>query len=801
ANSAIFQLIHVLQLRELPVREAGQLVAVRKGENFYTGGRFSGRNSPLTYPQIEHLEKTQRAFSSLIAVGTTRFELSRGGDTRPASGLYVSPNFFTDLGVEPVLGSGFANVSDPRDCSEPGAVIGHSFWQREMGGDRDIIGREISVDGFLLPVVGVTPEWFFGLEPALRFDVAVPICVDTLMFGSASARMDDRSAWWLTAIGRLKAGWTVERASAHLKELSPELFRQTVPAIYQPDAIDSYLANTLLGVSARAGVSTVRETYRTPLLVLLASTGLVLLLACANLANLLLVRASVRGREIALRQAVGASRRRLIGQLMLESLLLAACGALVGVAMAQGLSRAMVFFLDAGSGTLQFRLGIDWQILAFTGALATLTCLLFGWVPALRAASCQPADAMRGGRGSDASSESHGLRRALVVLQIGLSFTLLVGALLFGQSLRNLTSQDSGLVGKGVWIVSVAASADLGRDSEAARRLQTYGQLEERLASISGVSSAGAVLLSPFGGNGWNQQVYAADAAGSEGYQTGWFNRVGPNYFATVQTPLVAGRAFTRADREGSAPVAIVDQHLAQTLFGDENPIGRTVRYRARAGLEDPGYEIVGVVGNSKFASLRENQRAWVYLPMAQDEKPAGFMAYALRFEGAASELQAAVREHARSLDGGLIVSYLKLDRAIHDSLLRERLMANLSAGFGILAALLSALGLYGVMSYTVTCRRREMGVRMALGASARDVVSLVSREAARLLVAGLLVGSLATLGLARFAESMLFGLAPHDPTILVLGCVLLGASAGLALWGPLRRASRYEPAIVLRGD
>ncbi|MDA8019139.1 MAG: ABC transporter permease [Thermoanaerobaculia bacterium] len=795
ANSAIFQLIHALQIRPLPVRDAESLVALDRGPDFYAAGRFSGRNTSFTYPQFEQLQASQRAFSSLVAFSTTRFNLSRGGEGRFASGLFVTPDFFTELGVEPLWGSGFSEQANPKDCAQAGAVVDYRFWQQELGADPAVIGRELSLDGVVLPIVGVTPSHFFGLEPARRFDVAVPLCVEALVAESWGSRMDNEAAWWLVVIGLLKPGFSIEGASGHVLDLSPGLFRATVPEAYRAEEAGAYLENTLRVVSAATGVSSVRQEYRNPLWILLTSTCLVLLLACANLANLLLARASAREREISLRQAVGASRPRLIAQLMAESLLLATCGAALGVFVAQALSKVLVLFLDAGSGQLDIRLTVHWHIVGFTAALAALTCLLFGLAPAVRASGAAPADAMRGGRGTEGSGQGHGLRRALVVTQIGLSLVLLVGALLFGQSLRNLLSSETGLESGGVLLARVEAGS-----VPADRRLSVFAQLEERFSAVSEVASASSVFFTPFSGASWNQEAYAGDGSPDEA-EMAWFNRVGAGYFSTLGTRLLAGREFTPRDDSSAAPVAIVNQQLAHDLFGEQNPVGRTLRYRGAAGGEDPGFEIVGVVGNSKYFELRDEELPFAYLPVAQQDSPIDAMGYALRVRGTSAGVRAGIEEQMAGVDGSLMVEYRMLDEMIQGSVRRERLMANLSAGFGVLAVLLSSLGLYGVMSYIVACRRRELGVRLAMGASVRHLVGLLTTEAGRLVLLGLLCGLAGSFALTRFAGSLLYGLPPNDPVTLLAGSALLVATACAALLVPLRRAASCDPAVVLRDE
>ena len=798
ANSAIFQLINALRLRSLPVQEAERLVAIGKGPDFLTSGWFTGRHNNFTYAQFEQMTMHQEAFEGLTAFATGRFNLSRGGEARYAEGIYVTPNFLEVLGVAPMIGGWLPADTDPRDCAGVGALLGHTFWQREYGGEPSAVGRDISLNGRSFPILGVTPPSFQGVEPARRFDVAVPVCADRLFDSNGQGRLTNMTAWWLTPIGRLKPGWSVERASAHMHDISPIVFRATQPASYRPDALKKYVNNKLTAVSAQAGVSSVRREYEDPLWILLASTGLVLMIACANLANLLLARATARQREVALRQAVGASRSRLIAQLMSESSLLAVLGAALGGGVAFALSRGLIAFLSQSEEQLAIALEMDWRVFGFTVLLALTTCLLFGLTPALRATHGAPADAMRGGRGAAEASESHGLRRALVIGQIALSFVLLVGALLFGQSLRNLLAAETGIVSDGVLMARIDAKLP---DLEAERRSYVFQQLEESINSLPEVESASMVSIAPFSGGWWNESVHADDDPATTGGQSSWFTRISPGYFKTMRTPLLAGRMFGPQDDLSAPQVAIVNEKFAAEFFDGADPVGRTFRKEARAGEADPTYRIVGLVTNTKYYDLREEARPIAFLPILQDEEVSNELSYAVRARGPFSGVMAGIRQRMAEIDPALLVEFRVLEFQVSRSVVRERLMANLSGGFGVLAGLLSALGLYGVMSYMVMRRRNEIGVRMALGAERQDIRRLVFGEAGRLLLAGLAIGLTGTLALSRFAESLLFGLEPNDAVTLGMGCGLLAVTAFGAALIPVRRAMRLDPATVLRSE
>ncbi|MBI1357219.1 MAG: FtsX-like permease family protein [Acidobacteria bacterium] len=798
ANSAMFQLINALRFRGLPVEEPARLAAVEWGPNFHGMGSFGGRNSRFTFAQLRQIQLRQKAFTGVMAFGTTRFNLSPSGEARYAEGLYVTPNFLDVLGVQPTLGAWLDPRTNAEDCSQAGALVNYQFWLRELGGDVNAVGGEIAIDGRTFPVAAVTPPSFFGVEPARRFDIALPVCAQALFAEDGRGRLADKTFWWLTPIGRLRPDWSAERASAHLRDISPAILRESLPESYRPDSAERYLANRLRAESAPAGVSSVRSQYENPLWILLASTGLVLAIACANLANLLLARACSREREIAVRTALGASRARLVSQLIAESAPLALLGAGLGAGIAGALSRAMVAFLQAGEAGLEIQLGVDWRVFAFTAGLAVATCLLFGLAPALRATRAAPADAMRGGRTSTAGSDQSGPRRALAAAQIALSLILLVGALLFGRSLQNLLATDPGLDAEGVLVAAVDARSSVAAPE---RRLIALEQLGDRLTARPEVESAAFALFTPFSGSGWNEHVHAADDPDpGEGVNV-WFNGVGPGYFEAMRTPLLAGRDFQQRDDRGSPSVAIVNQRFAERLFGSDNPIGRSFRYPGALGETDPVFEIVGLVKDSKYSGLREERRAIAYVPVAQLEGVQNELSFVVRARGPLQGAMEGFRSELAQVDVGLKVEFSVLAVQVERSVMTERLMAGLSSGFGILAALLSTLGLYGVMAYMVARRRKEIGVRMALGAQGSAIRALVLGEVGRLTAIGLAIGLAGSVALSRYAESLLFGIGPNDVSTLAAGCVLLAVTAFGAAWIPVCRAVAVDPSEVLRDD
>ncbi len=795
ANTAIFQLINALRLKSLPVPNAAQLAAVDVEKGFETTGQYSARNRAFTFAQYQELQRNQQAFDGLLAFGTSQFNVSPAGEVRRVEGLFLSANYLDVLGVRPMFGRGFTPEDDHPGCGNAGALLNYTFWQREYGGDPSVLGREIYVRNRRFPIVGITPPEFFGLEPGFRFDVALPLCADGLTSNDGKGRLARRDAWWLTLVGRLKPGWTVERASAHIRDLSPGVFRETVPPTFRPDWAKRYMGNKLRIVPASNGLSELRKDYSDPLWMLMGVTALVLLIACANLANLLLARASARQRELAVRQAIGASRWRLIGQLIIESMLLATSGAALGAVLAQALSRSLVAFLSDPGQPVYMELGVDWNVFAFTALLAVLTCLLFGLAPAIRATSAPPASAMQGGRGSTATAERNGLRRLLVVSQIALSLVLLVGALLFGRSLRNLLVADTGMAPNGVLLANLDARLP---NLQAERRKLVFEEIQQRIGSEPGVISVAPVMLSPLGGAGWNGQVMAD---GTREGALSWFNRVGPGYFQTLKTPLMAGRDFTERDDASAPKVAIVNEEFAKVLFGGANPVGKVFRIEAEAGKPDSVFQVVGMVRNTKYYTVKEKFKPIAFMPLAQDDETPERLTFLVRTEAPMSSTMAGIRQIMTDMQSNMLVEFRVLDLQLASTMMRERLMANLSGGFGFLATLLSSLGLYGVISYMVARRSKEMGVRMALGARPGNVVGLVFGEAGRLLLVGLAVGLAGAYVASRYAESMLYGLKANDSASMVLGCLLLAATATLAAVIPARRATRIDPAVVLREE
>jgi predicted permease len=794
ANTAIFQLLNAVRLKTLPIRQAQELAQVRLTDVSGTRGIKSSRYPAVTNPIWEEIRGRQQAFSGIAAWASGGFNLAQGGEVRPAKGLWVSGDFFNVLGVQPELGRTFTTADDQRGCSAPGVVISHSFWQREYGGDRNVVGRKLTLADHQFEIIGITPPSFFGLEVGKSFDVALPICADAVIAGKNN-RLDSGTNWWLMVTGRLKPGWTIEQASAHLQSISPSLFQQTLPAKYPPVSVNNYLGSKLEAVSGGAGYSTLRENYERPLWLLLAIAGLVLLIACANLANLLLARASTREREIAVRQAVGASRMRIIRQLLVETLLLALVGTGLGALLAQTVSRFLVSFLSTDGDTVFLDLTPDWRVLGFASGVALLTCLLFGLTPALRATRIAPGAVMKSsGRGLTAGRERFNLRRALVVAQVALSLVLVASALLFTRSLNKLLTVDTGFRQDELLIARVG----FGRLNVAPdRRLSFRSDLLERIKSVPGVEAAADMDTIPLTGGGRGNNVWLAGGDVEQKINAS-FNRVGPEYFKTLQVQLLGGRDFSAHDAVNTPKVAIVNETFARLLHA-ANPVGQRVVVEETPSEPETVYEIVGLVRDTKFEELREERIPLVYLSSGQDPQPSQGRQFLIRSNLPQADITAAANRALNEINPAMDISFQWFKTMVEESVLRERLMAALSGFFGVLALLLASIGLYGILSYGVASRTNEIGIRMALGARSLDVLSLILREAFLLVVIGIAVGLPAVFLATRFASTLLFGLSPTDPFSLSLAGLLMLGVALVAGYLPARRATKVDPLVALR--
>ncbi|MEO8026819.1 MAG: ABC transporter permease [Bryobacteraceae bacterium] len=797
ANTAIFELLDTVRLRTLPVERPRELAEVAIPNRQWYSGNFNGRSQNMSFPLWEQIRDRQQAFSSVAAWGTTPFDLTQGGEARYANGLWVSGDFFRTLGVRATVGRLLGPEDDRRGCGSPAAVLSDAFWQREYAGDPAVLGKTILLSGHPFVIAGVTAPAFFGVEIGRQFDVAVPLCAEPMIRGERTMT-PNAAGWWLGVIGRLKPGWSVSRAAAHIETLSPSMIEQTVAPEYDESDRKAYRAFRLSVVPWASGTSDLREEFANPLWMLQGIAGLVLLIACANLANLMLARASAREREIAVRLAVGASRGRLIRQLLAESLLLAGLGAAVGFGLAELLTRVLVGFLSTESDPLSIVIHTDARILLFVTGLAVFTTLLFGLTPALRATCTSPSVAMKaGGRGLTGERSTFDLRRLLVVSQVGLSLVLLCAALLFVRSLQNLVHIDTGFRHEGILL----ASADYRRlELPKERRGAFQLELLEKVQAIPGIESAAAASIVPLTNSSWSLTI-DADGSTETRKRGSRISAVSHEYFRVMDMRLLTGRTFDQRDSAAGRKVAVVTEAFAKTFFPKSDPVGRTFRTLAEPDEPQTNYEVIGVVRDSKYQDVREKFRPLFYASIAQYGNGREHTNFLVRSTLPKEALASSITRAVTSVRPEISLGFRNYDQQIMEALTSERLMAMLAGVFGGLAGVLAVIGLYGVISYTVARRRAEIGIRMALGADRREVVRMILQDACWMLAAGLVLGVVLTLGVSRTAESLLYGLSARDPLTLGAAMALLAVAALAASYLPAWRASRIDPMTALREE
>ena len=795
ANTAIFELIDAVLMRTLPVPSPQQLADIQE----IHGGRIGStvaRQKEFSFALWDQLQQQQRAFSGIAAWSTERFDLGQGGEARYAEGMWVSGSLFKVLQLQPMLGRLIAQSDDYRGCGIRGVVISNAFWHREFGGLGNVIGSKLALDGHPFEIVGVTPPSFYGLEVGRNFDVALPLCSEPAIHAEG-AWTADPITWWLAAIGRLNPGWTLKEASAQLASIAPGIYAATLPAEYDAAAKQDYLRFSLKAEPAATGASPLRKQYADPLWVLLSISGLVLLIACTNLANLMLARAGARQREMALRLTLGASRLRLIRQLLAESLLLALIGAAIGIALAQVLGRLLVAYIGHMRDPVFLPLYPDLRVLSFTFGVALITCVLVGVAPAIQASNADPGSVMKAsGRGLTAGRERFLLRRGLIVTQIALSLVLLVSALLFIRTFKNLLALDAGFQQDGVLVADFDFSP---LNVASANRLGYKRELLERVKNTPGVLSAAETSVVPLSGDGWNEFIDIPSASISR--KLVYFDATSAGYFQTLQIPMLAGRDINEADTPASPRVAIVNEDFARSFFAGANPVGKTFGRQQSGGKPDEVFQIVGLVGNTRYRDLRENSVPIIFVAQYQIADPGTDSTFLIRSNEASSALIESFKDTAAKVSPAIVLNFSVLRTSVLEKLTRERLMATLSGFYGILAAVLAMVGIYGIISYMVVRRRNEIGVRIALGARKVNILGMILREALGLLAIGLVAGTGLAAAAGNAARSMLFGLNPTDPASMILavgGLTIVAIAASLL---PALRATAVDPMHVLREE
>jgi putative ABC transport system permease protein len=794
ANTAIFSLIDAVLLRLLPVQNPQELVRLARR------GPRPGPDSPsFTNALWEQIRDRQDMFSGVFAWGEERFDLAQGGAVNLINGLWVSGDYFKTLKLRPASGRLLAAADDQRGCQGV-AVLSYTFWRDRFGGEERAIGGTLSIDNHPFPIVGVAPAGFHGLNVGSKFDVAIPICATALFDSSKMSRVSHRSWWWLSIGGRVKPDTSPAQMKSRLRLLSPPVFTNAVPSNWNTAGQRIFAAMILTSAPAANGISDLRQQFEQPLHVLMAVVGLVLLIACANIASLMLARSASRRKEIAVRQALGASRRRLIRQLLTECVLLSTAGALCGIVLARWAGALLVRYISTKENNVFLDLSLDARVLGFTAAIAVFTGVLFGVLPALRSTRVSMTAAMKGGAAPDGERHLRFLAgKCIVAVQVALSLVLVVASGLFLKSFQNLATLDIGFDRDNVVLVGANLKpTHIPPDL----RLPTYDQIEARLRVIPGVVSASRSSNTPISGFTWNNAITPDSPNPPKGDDAlAYLNFISPGYFETLRTPRVTGRNFTDRDTKNAPQVAIVNQTLARRFFPALDPVGRTFKIDTHPGQPAHPVQIVGVVKDAKYESLREDTHPTAFFPISQIPELDEHESFELRTSIAMPAITSAVQSAVAGVNKEISLDFHTLSGQVDDSLVRDRLLATLSTFFGALALLLAMIGLYGTFSYLVTQRQKEFGVRMALGARLNSIVGLVLREVAAVLAGGVAAGVCIALVSTGPLQKMLFELGARDALTIVAATGVLSAVAFIAAYLPARRAARVDPMVALREE
>jgi predicted permease len=801
ANTAIFTLINAALLKMLPVRNPEQLVE-------FNNIQTHGLNVAFSYPAFQEFRAVSPVLSGTLAfrqLYNIDFEVNGHGGL--ANDQIVSGDYFSVLGVRTVLGR--AITMDDETSRSLVAVIGYDYWRTRFALDPEVVGMKILLNNAPFTVIGVTAPEFFGLEPGARIDVSVPLTtIERLMPGFAATGtpfdiMTSRVRNWLLVMGRRKPGVTTEQASAYLSPIFAREMQVAADTLTGPMATppirESFRSTRLQLNTGGQGLATLRERFSKPLIIVMAVVALLLLVTCANIANLMQARGNARQREIAVRLAIGAGRSRLIRQLIAESVLLAMAGGALGLVLAFWSGKSLLPLMAPSGSPIALNVRPDPTVLIFTLVISGLTALLFGLVPAWRAARLDVTPlGLQSARSSSMAVRSR-LGKALVIVQVAVSLVLVIGAGLLTRSLAGLKNFYPGFNKDNVLLVSLSPLM-VGYQGEE-QQVSLYGRLLDRFAAIPGVRSATFSVHGLLNPNVSTSQIRVEGRKIESRFELASIGvePVGPRYFETIETPVLLGRDFTANDRVRAVKVAAINQTAARFYFGDANPIGRRISMPGYRG--DPSWlEIIAVVQDAKYHDLREQPLPMVYI--SQFQYPEAFVVFEIRTAIQPAYAATAVTNAVKAIDPRLPVFGVKtLNDQLDDSLIDERLVASLSSAFGALALLVAAIGLYGLMAYAVNRRTNEIGIRMALGAKPAKIAGMVLRETLFLVGIGLAIGIPAAMIASRLITSQLYGLKPSDPATILLASLLTATIAALAGYLPARRAARVDPMIALRHE
>jgi len=805
-NTAIFSLVDALLLRTLPVEDPGRLVMVSDPNSSGVQiGTQGGERSLFTYEEFDRMRDRNQVFTGMFAAESSaeRENVSiNGGSLEELRARLVSGDYFPTLGVKPLVGRTFTREDEKGPGSDPYAVISYAYWQKRFGLDAAVLGKTIQIHKSFLTIIGVMPPRFFGETVGDSPDAWLPMMMEPLVKPGRDWLHDDRSkaerVEWLLVAGRLKPGVTAKQAESSLNVLFQQVVHETAGSNLPPDRLRG-LANQKIKIrEGSKGASPVRDDFNEPLLVLMAVVALVLLIACANVANLLLARSAARQREIGIRLAIGASRGRLIRQLLTESLVLALIGGAVGILFAFWASQLLLRMVASGPNPVPLDIHPDLRMLAFTLGVSLLTGLVFGLAPAFRATNVDLSSTLKeNSRGVIGSGTRITIGKALVISQVAISLLLLIGAGLFLRTLQNLQRVDLGYPRDKLLLVHIDA---LAAGYQSAQRAAVFQTLLERFRSTPGVR---AVTLSE---NGLFSGTESGDGITVEGYKPqkkgddhARFDQIGPGYFSTLGVPILLGREIGPQDAGTSAPVCVINEAMSRFYFGTRNPIGKHITDEFPDTRTT--FQIVGVTKDDRDHGLRGDVPRRFYVPFFQGLggiPPEGN--FEIRTFADPNSVIRMIRQQVEQVDRSLpMLSASPLGELLDRRLTQERLLAQLCAFFGALALLLASVGLYGVLSYSIARRTNEIGIRMALGAQRRTVLAMVLREISVVVAVGIAIGVPVAFALTRLVSSKLYGVKATDPLTIMVSSLVLAVVAILAGYLPARQASRVDPLVALR--
>jgi predicted permease len=792
ANAAIFSLLNALMLRHLPVRHPQELVLFGKAEWAGSANVLPNRNWQLfSYPGYRDFQRKNKVFSDVAAIDSillsTHGRVASAENLEKVSVELVSGTFFQTLGVNAAIGRILTDADDIHPGAHPIAVANYAWWERRLGKAPSVLGTTVTIGKTTYSIVGVTPPQFFGAIVGQSPDLWIPLSMEREVYPGWNG-LDQDLFQSLYVFARRKPGVSIEQASANVNVIFQQMVRAYAGMEASPKVLESISHAHVELTPAATGMARFRRELTGPLAILMSMVTLVLVIACANVANLLLARSASRQREIAVRMSIGASRPRLIQQLLIESGLLGLAGAAFSVPVAWGLLHLL---LSMKSAPPALHVEPDWRVLVFALAITVLTVLLFGTIPAFRATRINLPASLRGGRGVTGGPARNRLARSLIVGQVALSLALLTGSGLLLHNLVNLINVDTGFDKRNVLLTGVdAGGAGYHEDVRLENMME---RVEETVGALPGIHGA-AFALSVFDGGGWTDSIVVPGQPALQ--QDVIHNIVGTHYLEAMSMPLILGRYLTPRDDHDSQKVAVINETLARTYFPGMSPVGRT--FSIGNEPEWQGLQVVGVVRDAKYMGLQEKQQAAAFYPHAQHWSIVGN--FVVRSSGDPKLAIPAIRRAIADVDPNLpVADFTTLGEVVNRSLASPRLVAELSIAFGALAALLASIGIYGVMSYSIARRTNEFGVRMALGALQADVLWMVLRETLQLVTVGVAAGLMLALILNRLMTSILFGLGPADPLAISLATLLMVAVALLAGWLPARRATRIDPTIALR--